>query len=70
MTAPSEFETTPLTGDTSWLEAYAEARASTRWTVVDRANAAPNRSMPWPWMVRLYDGWQLEEPEPKLKARL
>ena len=70
VTTRLDVDVTPLTGDLTWLEEYAKARASMRWEIVDYTNATPRLAMPWPWVARLYDGWDLEpEPEP-VNARL
>jgi hypothetical protein len=71
VTAPLPFDVTPLDGPgLEWLELYGKARATMRTEVVNYDNVAPVRPLRWPWMLRTYDGWELEpEPEP-VKARL
>jgi hypothetical protein len=66
VTRPAKFETTPLDGPgLQWLEMYAKARATMKTEVVDYGNATPT-----PWMDRLYDGWQLVEPEPEPQPQM
>jgi hypothetical protein len=68
MTAPSDFEVTPLSGDLSWLEAYAEARKTMTCTTHTAPDDAPASSRPlrWPLMVEVYASMAtVEEPEPR-----
>ena len=60
----SSWETTPLSGpDLQWWELYAKARATIRWEIVDRGDAASRAPVPWPRMVGILDGMRLAEPE-------
>jgi hypothetical protein len=72
VTAPSSFESTPMTAqDLEWWAEYSKARATTRWEIVDRGNDVPTRPLVSPRMVEiLYGGWQMTEPEPEPKARV
>jgi hypothetical protein len=66
MTAPSEFESTPLDGPgLEWWALYSKARATTRWEIVDRGSDVPTGPLVSPRMVELlYGGWELE-PDPR-----
>jgi hypothetical protein len=73
VTAPSEFEVTPMTwSEQQWWDEYCKCRAaSARCDVVDPATATPQRALRWPQALLAYDGWGVEQdnPEPD-RARL